>query len=339
MTAARSRGMSLVEMMVWIAVSLIIVSVIGAIYLNTKQVTRVTDTISRLQENGRFVMHLLDRDVRMAGFRGCNGGSITPVNVLGSAAYPYQFNIGIVGYHDAGSGWSPALDASITSLVPPPLSGRDVITIRHIDGAGIPLIATMSATTGDVQVSAGTALTAGDLLLIADCGAAAIFQATAVAGGGLIAHEAGAGTPGNSTKDLGHVFGSDASVYRLVTRTYYVAASVIQAGTNALWSYSNPNYDGRSAPEEMVEGVEQLVYQFGEDTDGDHAANRYLGAGTVANWDNVVSVKAQLLLATVRDNAATNPQPYTFNGETTTPTDLRLRSPLTSMITLRNRVP
>ena len=70
MNSKRPRGMSLVELLVWVAVSLIITTVIGTIYVNTKQITRVNDTISRLQESGRFAIHLLDRDLRMANFRG-----------------------------------------------------------------------------------------------------------------------------------------------------------------------------------------------------------------------------------------------------------------------------
>jgi type IV pilus assembly protein PilW len=53
----------------------------------------------------------------------------------------------------------------------------------------------------------------------------------------------------------------------------------------------------------------------------------------------VVSVNAQVLLATVRDNVATSPQPYSFAGATTTPTDKRMRSVLSSVVTVRNRVP
>jgi type IV pilus assembly protein PilW len=89
----------------------------------------------------------------------------------------------------------------------------------------------------------------------------------------------------------------------------------------------------------MVEGVEGIALSFGEDLDGDKAANRYVSADAVGTWSNVVSVKAQLLLATVRDNMAKTPQVYTFNGVTTTPTDKRLRSVLSSVITVRNRVP
>src|SRR3979411_3143108 len=115
MSSRRQDGMGLVELLVWMAISLLIVSVIGVVYANTKQLTRVNDTVSRLQENGRFVVYLLDRDIRMAGFRGwnVNDPSIPYLSVLNSTAYPYQFNVAITGYRGAGGTWSPTLPADI----------------------------------------------------------------------------------------------------------------------------------------------------------------------------------------------------------------------------------
>lgn len=337
----RACGMGLVELLVWMAVSLLITTVIGTVYVNSKQLTRVNDTISRLQESGRFVIHLLDRDLRMAGFRGCNGAAVTPVSVLNSTAYPYRFDVGLQGFYGTGGSWSPSLDSSIGSLTPAPTADTDVVTIRHIDGPGVPLTTRMLTQTDDLTVAAGSGLASGDLLLVADCTASAIFNATGYnAASGVINHAVGGGAvPGNSAADLGHVFGTDASVFRLVTRTYYIAPSVKKSGTNTLWSYSIPAYDGQPQPEEMVEGVDKMALLFGEDLDADHAANRYTNAGGVGTWNNVVSVKAQLLLATVRDNMATSSQPYTFNGATTTPSDKKIRTALSSVITVRNRVP
>jgi type IV pilus assembly protein PilW len=341
MNDMRSRGMGLVELLVWVAVSLLITTVIGTVYVNSKQLTRVNDTISRLQESGRFVIHLLDRDIRMAGFRGCNGANVVPLNLLNSTAYSYKYDTGLQGFFGSGGSWSPNLDASISTLSSPPLANTDVVTIRHIDGPGIPLVAAMTNQTDDMTVAAGSTLATGDILLLADCSAAVIFNATSFNGGtGVISHAVGgASVPGNSAADVGHVFGTDASVYRLVTRTYYVAPSIKRTGTNTLWSFSVPAYDGQAQPEEMVEGVDNFALLFGEDLDGDRAANRYVSADSVGTWNNVVSVKALVLLATVRDNMATSSQPYTFNGVTTTPTDKKMRSSLSSMITVRNRVP
>jgi type IV pilus assembly protein PilW len=335
--------MGLVELLVWMAISLLIISVIGVVYGNTKQLTRVNDTVSRLQENGRFAVYLLDRDIRLAGFRGCNGNdaAVPYLSVLNSTAYPYQFNVAIAGYRGASGAWSPALPTDISALTPTPLAGTDVVTVRFIDSTGVSLTAAMSSSTDDIQVAPGSALSTGDVLLIAGCSAYAIFNASQFnSGNGKIKHDTGGGTsPGNTTKDLGTAFRTDAAVYRLVTRTYYIAPSARKPATNALWSNSVPGYDGQAQPEEMVEGVEGLSLFFGEDTDGDKAANRYVSANAVGTWNNVVSVKTQLLLATVRDNMTTAPQTYTFDGVTTTPTDRRLRSVLSSVITVRNRVP
>jgi type IV pilus assembly protein PilW len=335
MNRHRQLGMTLVELMVGLLLALIVVWVAGSLYVTNKQVTRVNDSISRLQENGRFAMHVLEDDLRMAGFTGICGNNVTTTNVLGSAAFPYQFSIGIAGFHGTGASWSPALDASISGLSPAPLPDRDVVTIRRFDASPVALTAAMSSPTDVLTVAAGSPLAAGDLLLVADCKAAAIFQATSYAGG-VIGHAA-SGTPGNTTTNLGRAFGTDASVYRLVTRTYFIAPSARKPGSNSLWANSSPSYQGVAQPEELAEGVEQLLVRYGEDLDADRAANRYVTAENVAAWDRVVSVRLQTLLVTTSDSTTISPQPYTFNGATTTPTDRRLRTPLASVITLRNR--
>ena len=341
MTSRSQRGFSLVELMVACTVGLIILGVIGGIYDNSKQVARVNDTISRLQENGRFVIQLLDHDLRMAGFRGCGGPLIPSVNVLNSASYLYQYNVGLTGNKASGGGWLPTLDAAITALSPAPSTGADVVTLRYIDGPGVPLSARMASATGTLQVSPGSPIAAGDILLVADCAASAVFHVTDFAAGtGVVSHAAGVGAaPTNTTTDLGQIFGTDASVYRLVTKTYFIAPSARKPTIKSMWINSVPNYDGQPQPVEMVEGVERFQLLYGEDTDGDFAANKYVAADAVGNWTNVVSAKALLLLATTNDNMALSPQPYKFNGVTSTPTDRRLRQSLTSLITLRNRTP
>ena len=341
MNARHQRGMSLVELMVWAALSMLLIAVMGIIYLDAKQLTRVNDSVSRMQENGRFAMHLLEHDLRMAAFRGCNSESVTPVNLLASTAYPYQYETGVTGSYGSGGTWSPSLDASISALTPAPLAGTDVVTVRIIDGAALPVLARMANATADVQIGPASPIAAGDVLLIADCAAATIFNATSFdSGSGAIGHAAGnVVLPGNTSNDLGHVYDTDAAVYRLVTRTYYVATSARKPGIHSLWSYSVPAYDGQAQPEEIVEGVEGVALRFGEDTSGQRAANRYVTADLVGNWTNVVSLRAQILMGTARDGVATSPQPYTFEGVSTTPTDRRVRTMLASLIAIRNRVP
>ena len=338
MNARRSRGFTLIDVMVGSALCLLLVGLIGALYLNSKQLTRVNEAIGRLQENGRFIVQQLNDNLRMAGFFGCAGVSVAPVNVLGLTTYPYQFEKAIAANHGDGSAFAPALDATIAGLSPAPLVDSDVVTVRRIEGTGMQLIRSMINGTSTLQVSAGSAVATGDILLVADCTASAIFQATGVAGG-VIGHDTGGGAPGNASDDLGHAYHTDATLYRMVSRTYYVAPSAARPGVNSIWVNTVPNYTGVAQPMELVEGVERFVLLFGEDLDNDRAANRYVTADLVTTWANVVSAKPMVLVASTRDNMATGPQPYTFNGATTTPTDRRIRSSLVSVVTLRNRVP
>ena len=88
----------------------------------------------------------------------------------------------------------------------------------------------------------------------------------------------------------------------------------------------------------LVEGIEQMQLLFGEDTNNDGSADRYLDAGNGAlDMASVVSVRVQLLVRGPEGNVLEEPQvlPAPFAGVDTT--DRRLRQVFTSTITIRNR--
>jgi type IV pilus assembly protein PilW len=95
----------------------------------------------------------------------------------------------------------------------------------------------------------------------------------------------------------------------------------------------------------MVAGVENMQVLYGEDTDDDGVANRYRTADSVANFDDVVSMRIGLLLRTDGNiSPDTNTQTYILNGTTaeigTTVdpfNDRRGRYVFSSTIKLRNR--
>ncbi|MDZ4151049.1 PilW family protein, partial [Methylicorpusculum sp.] len=76
----------------------------------------------------------------------------------------------------------------------------------------------------------------------------------------------------------------------------------------------------------------------GVDTDSDGSADRYLTANNVADWNNVGSVRINLLAISMDNFITSQPLPYTFNGNTITPNDRRLRRAFSSTIALRNRL-
>jgi type IV pilus assembly protein PilW len=339
-TRPAQHGFSLTEFMIAMTIGLIILAAMGTVYLSSKRSFRMQDNSWQLQDSGRFALEYLVKDLRMTGFRGCNSSSITPVNTLNnSTAFDYDFSVDLQGFEATGSStWSPALNAAITSTSPAPLGGRDVITVRRaLEGAVGVTAPFMTDTSAALHVDSNNGLRQSDIVLVTDCTAAAILQISNADPdtSGNIAHNTGAATsPGNATKDLGKVFGGDAEVMKLTTVTYFVAPSALVPGSNSLWRRKDGN-----APEELAQGVDDLQILYGEDIDGDHAANRYVPANSVTDMTHVVSLKISLLTASLQDNVTSRPQPYVFNGATITPADHRLRRVYTSVISLRNRTP
>ncbi len=337
------RGMTLVELLVGVALGLFLVAVMGAVYLGSKGTFLAQETTARLQENGRFAMDTLAGDLRRSGFRGCQGQALgTAFNntLVTPAALPYNFQQPTWGSHFTGGGWSPALLAPVVALAPD--GAGDVLVIRRPSGGGWALTAEMANGSAALTVSATANITQGDLLMVADCAGAAVFQATNATPGALgsIEHVNGAAgvTPGVASNDLGRIFAHDALVWRMQAVVYYLADSVRRPGQRALWSHTEPVYDGGAPTVELVTGVERMAVAYGVDTDGDAAADRLRSADQVADWAQVVSAHVELLLAG-SDEVASAPQPYVFNGVTTTPADRRLRTVMSLAASLRNTVP
>ena len=150
----------------------------------------------------------------------------------------------------------------------------------------------------------------------------------------------GAFTPGNATDDLQQRFRTDATVYKMETRHYYVAPSAIRPGTNSLYRLVVPGHaETRSSSRRAVD---RLLVTFGIDgaaAAGQQNVDRYAGADGVAAWDKVVSVRLQMLVATAKDGVARNRRASTSPAATVTFPDRRLRSALTEVVTVRNGAP
>jgi type IV pilus assembly protein PilW len=337
--------MTLVELMVGLAIGLFLVTVMGAVYLGSKGTFNSQESVSRLQENGRFSVDALANDLRMAGFRGCPGQASGQAALNNTLSTPtsllYDFTRGVVASHYTGSAWSPALDAALTALSPD--SSGDVITIYRSSGSSWALTSEMTTGTSDLQVSTPARIATGDILVVADCAGAALFQATNANPGtsGTIEHRTGASAivPGVSTGDLGRAYLQDATLYRMQSISYYLASSTRQSGMRSLWTYTNPAYGQPSQTVELVTGVERMAVTFGIDTNADLAADKFVTADNVTDWTQVASVRIELLLDSPESNTTTVPQSYVFGGVTVTPSDHRMRTVVSLVSSLRNTVP
>ena len=63
-----SKGFTLVELMIALLLGVVVILVVSQIYLSGKQSYRTQTGFGGMQENGRFALFFLQRDIRMAGF-------------------------------------------------------------------------------------------------------------------------------------------------------------------------------------------------------------------------------------------------------------------------------
>lgn len=308
-------GFSLVELMVALALSMILLLGVVSIYTNSKQTYNVQEGMSRLQENVRFAMGRLTREISASGYLGCLesaraiGGAPVILNTL-------TLNTGLFDFV-----------GPVTGTVGGGKNGSDVITInRAIGVSAVPIIVPMKDTSDVVTVDSNhpeyAKLSQGDILVVADCSRAAAFMVTnspAAGDSGVLQHATGVTVDGqsNATTDLEWIFGSTqnslATLMRVKGNTYTIDDSARGACSAATPGYCALTENGN----ELVEGVESMTVSYGIDTGVDSAVDQYVDANAVADWNTVVSVRITLVVNEVErvqgsNNGLTNGNPKTF---------------------------
>lgn len=355
----RQRGLTIIEIMVALAIGLLLTAGVIQVYISSNQNYRLQESLSRIQENGRYALEVLTRELRMADFDavGCDGDFQQPVmNTLNNQAYGYDVIAGfegrtaIVGHQGNGDGtWTPEMVLTIDNAV----SGTDAFTVIGdglLGGTNPPILITNdppdTGGAATIQLATIDGFETCDLVFVVteDCQNAALTQATGFKGNQNVIHNAGAGCTdtvpgGNSDQDLGAGFTGGQAVNASGQRrnTYYVGEDV--DGKRGLWR----KREGGTASE-RVEGVERMQITWGVDTNGNLQVNEYMTAQDVENadaWLNVVAVRISLLLVGPADNVVDEAQTLTFAGETidaSDTSDRRLRQIYTTTVGVRNRL-
>ena len=326
---SKQTGISLVEVLVALVISLFLLGGIVQVYTGNKQTFAFTSALAEIQENGRFALDTMSQDLRLTGTWGCIAFDPTdPSNVnntINGGNYAGYDN----NFHDFTG--QPGIEGTNNNG----LNGSDSLTVRG-GKTGQRNVEGPFTAPADQRLFTDTVTTiaAGDIVLVARCGAndllidadADILPVTGVTVASATQSQINFGA--NKSQQ----FGSDATIIELQTVTYTIANGA--SGLPALWR----NEGG--VAQELVEGVEEMQVLYGVDTDvaPDGFANQYVTADAVADWNTVVAVRVGLLVQSIDDFVAETPQTYTFNGATVTPADRRIRQIFSTTIALRNRV-
>lgn len=343
------RGLSLVELMVALVTGLILTGGVLQVFVSNQKTYSLNTDLAVIQENARFATEYMIRDIRMAGYSGCNTGS-NVANVLkpGSANISLDFSDGIRGLD--GDGSSDAISDMKFGSPSIPVTGfpkSDVLTILRAESNNALTVTGHNTNSAVIDVGQAHGFTNGKLLYVSDCQHAAIFQTT---GGNpnKLGHNTGSSeTPGNCTKALGwpvvcsnsssanyKQYGSDATVMEALVHAYFIKE---KNNIPALYRRELVQ-DGVTEDDELVQGVENMQVRYGLDTDEDGVANRFVAAQHVPDdqWKRVVSVRTWFLL---RSFVPVTEQPgkFSFMGDSYTATDRYLRKEVVMTVKVRNR--
>ena len=123
----KQQGMTLIEIMIALILGLFLITGVLQIFLGAKQSNRMLDNLSRMQENGRFAMDFISRDIRMAGFsEECSKPPAGETNIVPLA---------IAGTNDDGLNNSDSITTKVSDAACP-IAGATLVTTPTVFSIG-----------------------------------------------------------------------------------------------------------------------------------------------------------------------------------------------------------
>ncbi|MCP4390000.1 MAG: hypothetical protein GY802_17030 [Gammaproteobacteria bacterium] len=317
-------GISLVEILVALVISVFLLAGIVQVYTGNKAAFSFTNALAEIQENGRFALDTMSQDLRLAGEWGCIEFDSTDTDNINNTIAAAKGGAYVAQYHDF--------------VGEEAIEGTDGATDTIIVRGGRPGQANVEnpfeiAASADLVVTKGGDFGQDDIILVARCGANDLLIDAEADILEVVSNTSESITKNRLVLDgnKSQVFEKDAMVIELQTVTYSIGAGVRGP---ALFRQV---FD--QAPVELVEGVEDMQIRYGIDDDGDGFANVYLPASNALDYEQVVSVRVQLLVRSLDDFVTEDAQTYTFNAAPpVTPADRRIRQVFGTTIALRNRI-
>lgn len=301
----RQAGLSLLEMMIAMTISLFLLVGLAGIFANSSRTQNELTKTARQIEDGRFAISLIADDLSLAGYYGyyywptAPSALVDPCETTDLNVVRSGISLPVQGYDSAGSSPLSCLGSANFQ------AGTDVLVVRRADSK---TTATGSLAANDVYLQANSDTTNGANPIVA------------------------AGAAGNFTlllKDNA----TAAPIRKFHVRTYFISPCSVGDGTGGACTATsdggNPiptlkrmelvvDSGGSRVLETvpLVEGVENMQVDYGVDTDSDGAQENWLTTpAAVADWGNVVSVRVTLLVRNVEKTPGyTDPKTYTLGA-------------------------
>jgi type IV pilus assembly protein PilW len=334
----------MVEILVALLLSMVLTLIVSQVYLSNKQSYRLQEAQSRLQENGRFVLELLAKDIRRAGNMGCPSVKKTPV-VMANPTPAISPATSLMGYNatssissypviDSGysaANWSPAAPNGLNAI-----AGTDMFTIQFAEPCGGRLQTKVAGMQGSPTLTLPSTNTCSvqkvsDELVLADCGQVEVFRADTATNTVITLTS----TTNNTADHFTYTHDVDAEVMLFHSHTYFLRMFNAEPTL-----YRQNNTEITPTPQPIMEGVENMQVLYGVDENPvDGSVDRYYTANQVNDgdkWASVAAVRIDLVLRSSGVDGAnlTSSTTQACNGVPVT--DRRLRRCYSFTINLRN---
>ena len=355
-------GLSLVELLVSMVIALVVLAGVIQSFVASKQSFIQESEVAYIQENARFAVDLISRDIRQAGSWGCSGS--------GNMANAYDGDLDSLVKSTAIEGFEGGV-STLPAYLTNADTNTDALIVRYGDTNNAQTV-DQHTTPSAIVLASSAAYSVGEIMVLSDanCDQAGIFAASAI-NGQTVSHavnsdnctgmlsgtfECGNCTSSSDCDDgsVGDVMatGNDAlysagsMLLPFVGHAYFINESTFDSNLPSLHRVSITTTGGVPTTEELVSGIEDMQISYGVDNDivADGQANRYFtadqipddratAAGGNIGWDRVVSIRIQLVM---RSRNIVLPQNNTTAYLGNTPADRFLRQIVSTTVQLRN---
>ncbi len=146
----REAGLSLIELMVTLVIGAVLIIGVVAMFGQTRSTYRTNDTLSRMQENARFILSQMEPDLRLTGSWGMQniGPNVDmPGGIAVSCADGTDISAWLLDNLTPVAASNASYDLPCAAPAATPYrNGTDVLVLRHASGAE------MAATSGIIQI-------------------------------------------------------------------------------------------------------------------------------------------------------------------------------------------
>jgi len=318
-------GISLIELLVSLLLGMFLSAGIVVTYLESKRNYAMEEEMARIQENGRYSLSLLKRELMLAGFF---GGYLAPEEITATAinsdcasgnwALNASSAIELTNNHDADADPQTNMGTTLTCLDGAEIQANtDVLAIKRT--AGEPSL--RNGVLADSYVSSADQKW---YLRIVDYGDVLEWNKLAASD---LQDPNGPAAPGVNV-----------SYWEAYSKIFFIR-NYSQDPTDGIPTLCTQSLEGDDMTEQcLVEGIEELQVEFGIDTDIDGIANVYKPAPSSTEMANAVVARIYLLVRS-RDSQSgyTNTKTYQLGQRTVTAAnDGFLRRVFSTTVGIRN---